>query len=601
MGGPNPPPWAPPWGVLQSRRAADLRNRLRNAVFHPLYMIPPPPPPPQVPGTLLAPTEPVRRLPKIVWRDAAGPQPEGGAPWRIASDPAPKRRRVAGRVWQAIGIGPQPEGASPWKIAAGGQPRRRGHAGLAQALPPEPPAPAGQPWRIILGGQPRRRGQVALPGVTAPQAAAPATPPLWWQLVGGLHPFRRGHAGQASSLPPEPSPIAGQPWRIAAGAQPRHRGRAAQAQALPPEPLIQVSSSQPHAVYVARRSRPGYVILPRFGTPAATINAPFVVPTRIARDPSPRRQRVAGSAPYPRFVLAEPPPVFKTPLHGLFAARAESRLRSHGGRLVLPTSYPAVIFGPVLEGYHVYANTGEGLPINYTTPMATLYSFGNTTWTSPPLTYPGDWWFGVRAFNQYGVEQNLDCVVEIILDQSGVDITNRPAPPTGLRALAAAAGAIRAEWFYPPTSSAKAPLGFYVYITPHVSAVLAPAGPISVARVQLNAGGVRWFGSPLGAPTSVLARSGRQSAQSGAVLWLPGTSSSIDYAAPAATVSFGSAIANTFGVTIPGFVNGQEYLVGVRAYNATAAEPNTAAVIVTADSVGPAAVTNLTITATSTA
>jgi hypothetical protein len=68
-----------------------------------------------------------------------------------------------------------------------------------------------------------------------------------------------------------------------------------------------------------------------------------------------------------------------------------------------------------------------------------------------------------------------------------------------------------------------------------------------------------------------------------------------------ATVSYGSGYANTFGVTIPGFSNGQEYVVGVRAYNATATEPNTAVVFVTADSVGPTAVSGLTVTATATA
>ena len=65
------------------------------------------------------------------------------------------------------------------------------------------------------------------------------------------------------------------------------------------------------------------------------------------------------------------------------------------------------------------------------------------------------------------------------------------------------------------------------------------------------------------------------------------------YGTPAATVSFQSAIAGTFVANISGLKNGVTYLVGVRAYNATAEEPNTTTVAVTADSVGPTAVLDL--------
>jgi hypothetical protein len=266
--------------------------------------------------------------------------------------------------------------------------------------------------------------------------------------------------------------------------------------------------------------------------------------------------------------------------------------------VIWPTSHEAVIFGPITEGYYIYSNTGGGLPINYVTPVGTNYSFGNTTWTSSPLSYPGDWWFAVRAFNQYGIEQNLDCVVEVILDSNGVDITNRPLPPAALRVIPTAGAGIRAEWYYPQTNGPKAPQGFYVYVTPYVPAVFAPRGPISVARAQLNAGGVRWLGSPLGVPTSIAHGTRRSAPQSGAVLWRPGASSSIDYAVPTATVSYSSGIANNFQANMPGFVNGQQYLVGVRAYNATATEQNTRAVIVTALGVGPAAVASLSATPT---
>ena len=58
-----------------------------------------------------------------------------------------------------------------------------------------------------------------------------------------------------------------------------------------------------------------------------------------------------------------------------------------------------------------------------------------------------------------------------------------------------------------------------------------------------------------------------------------------------------SAIAGTFVANLIGGVNGTTYTIGVRAYNATAEEPNTNTVNVTALSVGPTAVIDLTATA----
>jgi glucuronoarabinoxylan endo-1,4-beta-xylanase len=196
------------------------------------------------------------------------------------------------------------------------------------------------------------------------------------------------------------------------------------------------------------------------------------------------------------------------------------------------------VAGVVNFGYHIYANSGSG-PIDYSTIIATITGFTTTTWTSSALSHPGDWKFGVRAFNSSGEEQNLDVFAEIILDSSGNDITNRPAPPNGLRALAMAAGAIRVEWTYTAflTSSAKKPTGFHVYT---------------------------------------------------------GTGGSPSYASPAATVSYSSAIAGMFVANLTGLTGGTTYSIGVRAYNATAEEPNTTFVNVTADATGPAPVVSLT-------
>ena len=190
-------------------------------------------------------------------------------------------------------------------------------------------------------------------------------------------------------------------------------------------------------------------------------------------------------------------------------------------------------------GYHVYANTGAGDPINYNLPVATV---SGVTWTSGALAYPGDWKFAVRAFDLASglEEQNLDCAVEIILDSSGNDITSRPLPPFALRALATTGASVRVEWAYGIVAAGKTPTGFHVYI---------------------------------------------------------GTGGSPNYSSAVATVSFSSAIANAFVANLTGLSDGTAYTVGVRAYNATAEEPNTQTVSVTADATGPSSVTSLTATA----
>jgi len=188
--------------------------------------------------------------------------------------------------------------------------------------------------------------------------------------------------------------------------------------------------------------------------------------------------------------------------------------------------------------YHIYANTGAGDPINYSSVIATTASL---TWTSGALAYPGTWMFGARAFDTVSTleEANLDAAVKLILDSGGNDITSRPAPPLALRAFALAGAAIRVEWSYNTISPSIVPTGFHVYI---------------------------------GTPT-------------------------VSYGSPAATVSFQSAIAGSFVANLTGLTSGDVYQIGVRAYNSTAEEPNTVTVTVTADSVGPAAVVSLAATA----
>lgn len=192
-------------------------------------------------------------------------------------------------------------------------------------------------------------------------------------------------------------------------------------------------------------------------------------------------------------------------------------------------------------GYHIYTNTGAGDPINYASPAATVSAL---TWTSPTLSFPGTWSFGVRAFDtESGLEeQNLDCSVTMSLESSSQNITNQPLPPAGLRALPLAGGSVRLEWPYPVVNRARVPTGFHVYM---------------------------------------------------------GTGGTPDYSTPTETVSFGAGLANTFVANLSGLTDGTTYSIGVRAYNATAEETNTNTVAVTADASGPSAVVSLTAIATS--
>ncbi len=181
--------------------------------------------------------------------------------------------------------------------------------------------------------------------------------------------------------------------------------------------------------------------------------------------------------------------------------------------------------------YQVYANTGVGDPINYTTPIATV---SGLTFTTAPLNPGGSYRFAVRAMDATTglVDQNLDCAVQILLSAAGTDVTLMPSAPLGLRVFALAGGSVRVEWSYLGVDQAAVPLGFHVY--------LSSSGPLS-------------------------------------------------YATPQATVPYAAGVVS-YGVTLTGLPGGAICTVGVRAYNAAAEEPNTATVSVVALASGPAAV-----------
>ena len=241
-------------------------------------------------------------------------------------------------------------------------------------------------------------------------------------------------------------------------------------------------------------------------------------------------------------------------------------------------------------GYNIYSNNGSG-PINYGTPVATTHGLSYTT---APLTYPATWRWGVRAYNSFGEEKNLDCYVEIILDSGGNDISLEPSAPAGLRAFPLAAGAIRVEWSYPFTDRDSVPTGFYVYLGSGGGALLCPVAPIAAAgTVHGRTGRQRWRPGPYGPLVYASAAAVPGLRGAGRVRWRPAVGSPFGYGQPAATVLFASGSDGVFGVTIPGLTNGVTYTVGVRSYNSTATETNTATVTVTADSVGPLPVVDL--------
>ena len=223
---------------------------------------------------------------------------------------------------------------------------------------------------------------------------------------------------------------------------------------------------------------------------------------------------------------------------GLLASPAEAS--SVGSYSILGMPANLVFVGESGEvQYHVYANGGSG-PINYESPIDTT---SGLTYTTGALTYPSSWSFGVRAFyTGNGLEEtNVDAVISVTLNASGIDISNQPPAPAGLRAFPLANGTARVEWTVPPSSVAKTPTGFHVYLGP-------PA---------------------------------------------------ISYVSPVATVPAASVLNNSYITTLTGLSDGVTYTIGVRSFNATAEETNTYTVTVTALASGPGPVQGLVGIATS--
>jgi hypothetical protein len=186
--------------------------------------------------------------------------------------------------------------------------------------------------------------------------------------------------------------------------------------------------------------------------------------------------------------------------------------------------------------YLVYVNDGLGGPIDYSAPIAHTCS---TSWSPPPLP-PGTWSYGIRASNPFGIEENLDCALSIVIGPDGQDWTCLPPPPVGLRAIPGPGASLLACWTAGtlPAGDPRAPTGFTVHI------------------------------APLGEP--------------------------LDYLNPVATVDAAAALQGISTAAITGLVDRTTYSLGVRAVNAVGTELNTNTVTATARGSGPGPVIGLT-------
>lgn len=155
--------------------------------------------------------------------------------------------------------------------------------------------------------------------------------------------------------------------------------------------------------------------------------------------------------------------------------------------------------------YHVYRNDGQGGPIDYDHPIATVGAdpadpTAGLTFTPGPLLRPSDNLFAVRAFDDVsGIEEaNTDARVRLILDAAGVDVSSRPGPVVGLAARWSLGDEALVSWGYQAAGRGGPPARFDLFVEP--IGVDHPADP-AVGRspaqsVSFNSG-VAGFGCRL--------------------------------------------------------------------------------------------------------
>src|SRR5579885_3125560 len=348
---------------------------------------------------------------------AAPPSPLG---YNIARR-KPRQRWAGGCAGLPPGVLPSSLSALVVRVGPSARPRS-GRASISSA---SLPGSSVMPSRGLSVGSRRRgapAGRVWMPGLAAVSSQAPPLPSV--RPVAARRRWRSGRSvflGLPAAVVPTP------PLTPIIAARPPHRGRPGSSSASRSAAGIAPPPSRPLGATLAPVSRRG-------------------------------NSRPAGRAWFPRLVR----PVLQTSvLPGATAVRrrGDEMARRRPGWLVRCRPVGLVFDGKL--HYNIYINSGTGDPIDYSTQVVSLLA---TTWTSSGLAAPGTWSFGVRAENINGEEKNLDCAVSIVLDAFGNDITDRPDPPMGLRAVPLAGASIRVEWSYPPTRGAKAPVGFRVYL-----------------------------------------------------------------------------------------------------------------------------------------
>lgn len=113
------------------------------------------------------------------------------------------------------------------------------------------------------------------------------------------------------------------------------------------------------------------------------------------------------------------------------------------------------------RGFRIFHNSGVG-PVDYGVVRASRNETG-LSWTSPALAVPATWRFGVRAFNEYGEEKNLDVAATLSLEASGAASPLRPNRPVDLAARPTSGGCVEVSFGYDGTDEPAACTHFHVY------------------------------------------------------------------------------------------------------------------------------------------
>ena len=113
------------------------------------------------------------------------------------------------------------------------------------------------------------------------------------------------------------------------------------------------------------------------------------------------------------------------------------------------------------RGYRIYSNGGAG-SVNWIAPVASRNQFASS-WTSPALGGGATHRFGVRAYNEFGEEKNINATADVTLLGSGLVSPARPNRPTDLAARPAEGGNIAISFSYDSTGEAAACSHFHVY------------------------------------------------------------------------------------------------------------------------------------------